>query len=195
MKQISVILLVMLLFSVLPAFAQENGTYDIGGLEAPVAQREAEILVELGLMQGTDVGLELERPVTRAEAITMVVRVVAGEKAAWNAERETRFLDVPISHWASPYVSYGYQSGIIVGVSDSAFDPLRTVTGREFAKMLLSAVGYEEITIENTYDRAKEAGLLTNEYSDMVVQLPAYAMLRSDVARVCVAALEIKKPE
>ena len=45
------------------------------------------------------------------------------------------------------------------------------------------------------YDKAKEAGLLTSEYSDKAVQMPAYAMLRSDVARVCGAALEIKKPE
>ena len=52
------------------------------------------------------------------------------------------FTDVPASHWAAGYIAYCAQRGIINGMGDGTFAPDSPVTGLQFAKMLLCALGY-----------------------------------------------------
>ena len=52
------------------------------------------------------------------------------------------FTDVPASHWAAGYIAYCANAGIINGMGDGTFAPDSPVTGLQFAKMLLCAVGY-----------------------------------------------------
>jgi hypothetical protein len=77
-KVISMFLSIVLLLSVTTTIlAQEENqfTYKIGNsdIEIPSVKNKANILNKIGLFQGTENGYQLEKPVTRAEAITMVL--------------------------------------------------------------------------------------------------------------------------
>ena len=48
-----------------------------------------------------------------------------------------RFADVPLSHWAYPYVEELAQTGVVSGVDDKHFKPDGNVTREQFAKMLM----------------------------------------------------------
>ena len=52
------------------------------------------------------------------------------------------FQDVPADYWAAGYIAFCKEQGIIDGVSDTSFDPYGTLTGFQWAKMLLAAVGF-----------------------------------------------------
>ena len=64
-------------------------------------QREAEILHQIGLFQGTDEGFELGKAFTRAEGATMLVRLLGKEEEALSSVKKSGFPDVP--DWAEPF--------------------------------------------------------------------------------------------
>lgn len=76
-------------------------------------QREAEILHQIGLFQGTDEGFELGKAFTRAEGATMLVRLLGKEEEALSSVKKSGFSDVP--DWAKPYVGYCFENGITKG--------------------------------------------------------------------------------
>lgn len=152
--------------------------------DIPVMQEgdaTAQGLVELGILKGTGESLELDRSITRAEAVALIFRI-HHYNGAFTEEYPLVFADIS-KHWAETEIIYAYKLGIVEGVGDGKFEPDRQVSGREFAKMLMSTLGYEEITIENVYDKALEAELLTNNYTKAVVA-ENMTLLRSDAARL-----------
>ncbi len=150
----------------------------------------AEILHEIGILKGTENGLELERNVTRAEALVLVCRIcgVTAEQQAGTA-----FADID-GHWAQDTIADAHKKGYVAGISETAFAPERTVTGREFVKMLLSVLGYDGITIENAYDKGIELSLLLHRDTKAAVQADA-VLTRGLVATICHGALLVKTPE
>ncbi len=82
-----------------------------------------------------------EDPVTRAEAAKMITYMILGEDTAEKLPARD-VLDVPASHWASKYISYLYNKGIINGMGDGTFAASANVTALQYAKMLLCACGY-----------------------------------------------------
>lgn len=59
-----------------------------------------------------------------------------GVSAAEMRGAEMRFTDVPVTDWYCADVSYAYFRGLVSGVSDTEFAPLRTVTRAEFVTIL-----------------------------------------------------------
>ena len=80
-------------------------------------------------------------PVTRAEAAKMITYMILGEATAEKLPARD-VLDVPASNWASKYISYLYNKGIINGMGDGTFAASANVTALQYAKMLLCACGY-----------------------------------------------------
>lgn len=119
---------------------------------------KAEALSEEGILLGTDKGLELDREVTRAEAVTLIQRTTASDKKVYVSS----FDDVAETHWAYSTISWAVESKIVQGVGDNKFEPDRTVTAKELAMMLLNAQG-EEIEFDNAFSAAIEKGLVTEE--------------------------------
>ncbi len=175
--------------AVLPAAGYRIGDTQT---EIPLAKQEAEVLAQLHLFYGTEDGMELERGVTRAEAAALAVRMAGEEKTALSGNKMTGFSDVEETSWMAPHIAFGVERGYINGVSETEFLPGRGVTGREFAKMLLGIMGYRDLTLDNVYEKAIEAGLFSNEYARLAVEAADYQLLRSDAVYLCYASLLAK---
>ena len=114
-KCLSYFLAFLMLFALcMPALAAESE-----------AQEAAETLYELGLFKGTGTDaagkpvFDLGRAPTRAEAVTMLVRLLGKEEDARSGSWEIPFTDV--ANWAKPYVGYAYANGLTTGVSETRF--------------------------------------------------------------------------
>ncbi len=155
---------------------------------------EADGLKTLGILKGTDNGLELGRNVTRAEAVALIQRT-AGidlEKISFDFDAPP-FRDIS-GHWAEEMILTFYGLEYIDGTSETSFEPDRNVTGQEFVKILLTVMGYDGMTLENAYDKGKETELLSNNFTKSVVSNNE-ALLRGDAVRLCFHALTAKTPE
>lgn len=115
---------------------------------APPEQEEAAAwqLYYMGLFQGTDTDAEgfpvfsLDRSPTRAQGVTMLVRLLGQEEDALAGTWTTPFQDVP--DWAAPYVGYAYEKGLTNGKSETRFDPDSTIRASEYLTFVLRALGY-----------------------------------------------------
>lgn len=191
-KFISLLVLAVMVLSV--TACQAEATY-LEREEIPVMTEEdatAQGLVKLGILKGTGKSLELERNITRAEAVALIFRI-HHYNGAFTQEYPMVFSDIS-GHWAETELIYAYKLKIVEGVGNGKFEPDRIVTGREFAKMLMSTLGYEDITIENVYDKALEAELLTNNYTKSVVA-GNMTLLRGDAARLLWGMFLASTPE
>lgn len=179
-KIICLVLATIMLLGISTAFGAENKSLPQD--EIPLAQTEADGLCRLGILKGTENGLELERNVTRAEALTLIWRVTC---AAFTYEgyAEPSFDDIS-GHWAYDVIEKFYHAGYVNGTSKTTFEPERTVTGREFVKILLTAMDYDGISIENAYEKGVETQLLNNNFTKTVVYNDC-SLSRSDTARLC----------
>ena len=165
---------------------------DLAREDIPKAQTEADGLYKLGILKGTGNGLELDREVTRAEALTLIWRTT-GAVFESGCYVKPSFDDIE-GHWACGTIEMFYHAGYINGTSDTTFEPDRTVTGREFVKILLTVIGYDGVTIENAYDNGIASELLLNNFTKTVVKND-YILSRSDTARLCFDALCAKTPD
>lgn len=172
--------------------AAQTGTYKIGALDVPYQQQAAEQLQGLGLMWGTERGFALEEAVTREQAATMVVRLMGENVQQDGTEffQKSSFTDIQGS-WARNLIACAAEKGYVKGVSETAFEPERGVTGQEFATMLLRAFGYAAEP-DTAYEMGIAAGMLLNNYSKAAVEQADYALIRSDMANICNGALFAK---
>jgi len=105
----------------------------------------------LGILKGDDQGnLNLDKPITRAEALALIVRISGLEASAELMKGQTQFADVnpdPSLQWATGYINLGVGQGIINGYPDGTFKGNNQVTYAEMAKMILYAMNYG-VTVE-----------------------------------------------
>lgn len=191
-KFISLLVLAIMVLSITACTAE--ATY-LEREEIPVMLEEdgvAQGLVKLGILKGTGEGLELDRNITRAEAVALIFRIHYESTGAIGMP-SPEFTDLD-GHWAYKEVTAAKKMGIVEGVGSGKFEPDRIVTGREFAKMLVSTLGYKDITIDNVHNKALEAELLTNNYTKSVVA-GNMTLLRSDAARLLWGMFLARNPE
>ncbi len=108
------------------------------------------ILVALQIINGynEDKTFRPQGTLTRQEAakiICIVAEGIEGSKDYSDTTVSTGFTDVDnmSNKWAVGYIAYGVSEGILAGKGDNKFDPTGTLTGYEFEKMLLCAIGYD----------------------------------------------------
>lgn len=99
-----------------------------------------------GILQGyPDGSLQPDRPVSRAELCTMIIRMLGEEEAAKTGRRLlSSFRDVDVNHWAKGYLEVAREKGIFKGDSGDMAAPERNVTRAEAAAMIdrcVSALG------------------------------------------------------
>lgn len=103
----------------------------------------AAVISGIKVMEGDERGMRYGDTVTRAEAAAIICRILLGDTAETLAITTTTapYADVAASHWAAGYIAYLKGQGIVSG-RGNGFAPNDNVTSIEFAKMLLTAVGY-----------------------------------------------------
>lgn len=110
-----------------------------------------------------------------------------------SARSQTRFIDVPDTHWAASAIAQAVQAGYVSGYEDGTFKPDKPVSRAEFIKMTVEAMGYEMNHSEGSWyvpyiNAALAGGLITaNEYGSQ----PDYTvpMTRREMARIAVRAI------
>ncbi len=176
-------------------FFSVSGTALADGEEVPTERLEAGedaawTLHELGLMSGMsqeadgtpNFGLELS--VDRASAVTMLVRVLGGEKEAKAMNYLHPFQDS--TGWMSPYVGYAYAHGITSGTSTPGstvmtFSPTAPLTANEFLTWILRALGYVNVDWRDPRPLADQVGLAYPE---------GEGYYRADMAVTALSALD-----
>jgi len=102
----------------------------------------ADALNELGLFLGTGNGYELEKGLSRAEGVTLLVRMIGKEDAAQNNVYKNDFTDVP--DWAEGYIGYAFENGITNGTGETTFSPDDEMTDYMFLTLVLRALDYSD---------------------------------------------------
>ena len=147
------------------------------------SQEAADALHQLGLFQGTGNGYELDKSLTRAEAITMIVRLLGEEDNAMQTKLTHPFADVP--GWASPYVGYAFANNITRGISETEFDADSKVTLQQFLTFVLRILDYKDGNVDFVWNAPEElaikTGLISPEHSG--------ECLRGDMVLICLNAL------
>ncbi len=159
------------------------------------ATEAADALNALGLFNGTGTDAngkpiyDLDRTPTRAEAVTMLVRLLGKESEATAGKWETSFTDV--QDWAKPYVGYAYTNGLTAGTSTTTFSGDNTVTAAQYLTLVLRALGYKDSEGDFSWDKAWELsdkiGITDGHYNANSTDF-----LRADVALISNDALSSK---
>ena len=102
----------------------------------------ADELYTLGLFYGTEKGYELDRTLSRQEAVAMLVRMTGKEAAALNGTYQSNFTDVAL--WASGYVGYAQAAGLVSGYDATHLGAEDTVTAEQYLTFVLRALGYSD---------------------------------------------------
>jgi hypothetical protein len=163
-----------------------------------VDSHKVEFLEYLGFLKGGDEGPELDRSLTRMEALVTVIRLLGAEEEALAQHRESGFTDVP--EWAEAYAAYGREKGIARGVGGERFGAGDSITAKQYATMLLRLLGYDDeagaFSYDEALDFAHETGLLDEWETAYHKERDAagYAFLRGDAACFMYDALYAPAP-
>ena len=130
------------------------------------------VMTGLEIVDGmTETTIDPTATYTREQAAKIIAYMVLGKTAADSLTCTVApFDDVAADRWSAGYISFCVEQGIIDGMTESTFEPTGTLTGFQWAKMLLSAVGFNangEFTGDswslNTARVAHSVGLFTGD--------------------------------
>ena len=133
MKKTIIALMLVLTMIALPITCLASNSTDVNTADA---------LNDLGLFLGTGNGYDLENGLTRAQGITLLVRMIGMEETAKNGVYENSFTDVP--EWAAGYIGYAFENGITSGTGETTFSPDAEMTDYMFLTLVLRALGYSD---------------------------------------------------
>ncbi|HHV61017.1 MAG TPA: hypothetical protein GXX49_12140 [Clostridiaceae bacterium] len=162
---------------------------------------EAQKLYDMGLYQGvstTSFDPDLGSSLTREQGFTMLVRMFGGQSAAEalsNTEINntlSQFKDASsISDWARPYVAFAVKEKMIQGRPDGTIGPKDALLGKDYATLILRALGYE--VGADDYHVASailvDKGGLT---ADMALKFNDKPLIRDDFVGITFAAMNAK---
>ena len=180
MKKTVVALFLALVMIVMSVTCFAVGTSDVNTADA---------LNELGLFLGTENGYELEKGLTRAEGVTLLIRMIGMEEKAENGVFNNSFTDVP--GWAAGYIGYAFANNITNGTGVTTFSPDTAMTDYMFLTLVMRALNYfdkgnaSQFVWNNPYALAKELGLIETVEADK-------EFTRADAIRVFWNALNVE---
>ena len=104
-----------------------------------------EVMNKVGVLIGDEKGnFNAKDTLTRGQAAKIVAYLDLGGKTADAIKGSGAvFTDVKATDWFAGYVEYCAGAGYVAGMGDKTFAPNEKVTGVQFAKMLLCALGYK----------------------------------------------------
>lgn len=175
----AVILIIVLIFASLPGVSYAKGYAN---------NEKAVDLKILGLLSGSESGLDLGRVPSRLEGAVLLVRLLGKEKQALQTGFKHPFKDVPA--WADRYVGYVYHNKLTAGVSKDKFGTSGPLSALQYVAFVLRALGYDDVKYQDSLDRAVKIGLLT---ADAVSSLKSgRKFIRDDLTGITYNALNMK---
>ena len=162
---------------------------------ATPAATAAQKLDDLGLFQGMGNNADgtpnygLDQTPTRAQAVTMLVRLLGKEQEAQNSTYSAPFTDV--ADWAKPYVNYAYKNGLTNGTSATTFGGNAAIKPTEYLTFVLRALGYTSGTDfqwNSAWTLTDKLGVTSGEYNANTT-----AFTRGNVASISFDALSASK--
>lgn len=187
------LLVVATVLGTVTTFASAGPLADIEGTKYEAAVKA---LTGLNIVTGFPDGTyKPNATLTRAMAAAIMVRALGLEETAKLSKGATPFSDVPATDWASGYVNVAFAQGVINGIGNNQFAPLREVTYAELATMLVRAAGLAKEAVgpwpTNFITVATKYGLTAG--TDFSASKPA---TRGDTALMAkVAVFDTKSPD
>ena len=104
-----------------------------------------DVMSAIGVFEGTNNGdFQPNGDLTREQAAKIITYMLLGQEAADKLGTLTApYKDVPANKWSAGSIAYCANMGILAGDGNGYFYPTQNVTGYQFAKMLLVALGYD----------------------------------------------------
>lgn len=100
-------------------------------------------LTSLGILEGEDGTFNPSDVLTREQGAKIIAYMMLGADGAKALSTSIApYTDVAATRWSAGFIAYCTSQNIIGGYGDGTFGPTDTLTGNQFAKMLLCAVGY-----------------------------------------------------
>ena len=123
--------------------AVENFTDDYQKVGAAY-QEAMGVMVGVGIIDGmTETALEPQGNYTREQAAKIIAYMLLGKSKADSLKCTVApFDDVAASRWSAGYIAFCVEQGIIDGMTATTYEPTGTLTGFQWAKMLLCAIGF-----------------------------------------------------
>ena len=160
-----------------------------------ISNKEAvDVMAAVGVLAGYDNGeFGATDTLTRAQACKIIAYLDLGKDVAEALPAVQVFSDLSANNWAAKYVAYCADAGYVSGVGDNKFAPDEKVTGYQFGKMLLCALGYDA-TIEEMTGASwtiKVAKLMEkNSISKGTSKLGSAVLTREEAAQYALNALK-----
>jgi len=153
------------------------------------------VMSAIGVLQGSDGKFDPDSILTREQAAKIITYMLMGkEKADKLTTTIAPFADVAADRWSAGSIAYCADQGILDGIGGGKFAPTGKLTGLQFAKMVLCALGYdsaiEGLTGETFAIKAAtlaiDLGLDKNVSVDLAAELS-----RENAAQMAFNALEL----
>lgn len=167
-KMFTAVLALMIIIMATGSFQGGAGLLAVSAAEGVFAidcTPQAESLKALGLFNGTPNGLELTRNATRAEAATMLVRLLGKEAEAKKSSFTHPFTDVPV--WADANVGYLYANGLTKGVGATQFGSTSLATPNQYATFILRSLGYDDAKGDFKWNEAIRKGVAVGLFTSV----------------------------
>ena len=103
-----------------------------------------EVMNAIGVLVGDEKGnFNAKENLTREQAAKIISYLLLGNKTAEALVGAAKFTDVAATRWSAGFVDYCASTGVVAGNGNGTFAPAGQLTGFQFAKMLLVALGYD----------------------------------------------------
>lgn len=169
------------LFALLCALVLLTTAIPSAGALAGEANRSADILSTLGLVNGTtNAGYDLTAPATRAQAAVLLVRLAGAEEAAAADPWFAGYRDVPA--WCKDAVDYATHQGWLTGITPLDFQPNTAITANAWCTSLLRMLGYSDengdFSVSDAALFAQRIGLISVAYSGALTRGDMFEIAR-----------------
>lgn len=157
---------------------------------ADITKSSADALHSLGLFNGSGVNADgtpqynLENNLSRAEMVTMMVKLLGKEEEARNGDWKHPFTDVP--DWASPYIGYAWANGLVGGSSPTTFSSNDQASETQYLTLILRSLGYEDSKGDFSWDKAR---VLSDKIGVTSPDNKSTSFTRGSLAEISLSAL------
>ncbi len=90
---------------------------------------------------------------TRAQFLALLAKTL--DNVDVSKSKATGFTDVPSNEWYYSYVNWGYENGIVSGMSDTTFEPNANITREQMCVMLCNFATSQNLVLpQNTTSKS-----------------------------------------